>query len=88
MPVYSNENRKVMRKVTALIIALAISILTMVAQTGPYTVKGKVVDEKGEPVIGAGIVIKQTSRGAVTDIDGNFSINVLQGDKALEITGI
>lgn len=77
-----------MRKVTALIIALAISILTMVAQTGPYTVKGKVVDEKGEPVIGAGIIIKQTSRGAVTDIDGNFSINILQGDKALEIKGI
>lgn len=44
------------------------------AQTG--TVKGKVVDETGEPIIGANIVEKGTTNGAITDVDGNYSISV------------
>ena len=34
-------------------------------------VKGKVVDKGGEAVIGANILVKGTSTGAVTDLDGN-----------------
>ncbi len=45
-------------------------------QQGNITVKGKVVDEKGEPLPGATIQQKGTTTGAVTDIDGNFSISV------------
>ena len=40
------------------------------------TVTGKVVDAKGEPVVGAGVQIKGTTVGQVTDLDGQFSINV------------
>lgn len=39
------------------------------------TVKGKVVDKSGEPVIGANVLIKGTTTGTVTDLDGNFSLN-------------
>ena len=44
------------------------------AQTKSIT--GKVVDEKGETVIGAAITVKGTSRGTITNIDGGFSIAV------------
>lgn len=40
------------------------------------TVKGKVVDKQGEPVIGANVRVEGTTTGAVTDIDGNFSLSV------------
>ena len=40
------------------------------------TVTGTVVDELGEPLIGASVQIKGTSKGAISDIDGNFSLSV------------
>ena len=39
------------------------------------TIKGKVVDESGEGVIGASILEKGTSNGVITDFDGNFTIS-------------
>lgn len=39
-------------------------------------VTGKVVDAKGEPVIGATIMEKGTTNGTITDFDGNFTLNV------------
>lgn len=50
---------------------LLISIGMATAQT---QVKGVVVDETGEPVIGATILIKGTSQGTITDFDGNFAL--------------
>ena len=40
------------------------------------TVRGVVLDENGEAVIGASIVLKGTTIGTTTDINGNFTINV------------
>ena len=48
---------------------------------------GKVIDENGQPVIGAGVVEQGTTNGVVTDIDGKFSITVPSGAK-LEISCI
>lgn len=42
-------------------------------------VKGQVLDQNGEPVIGATVKAKGTSKGTVTDLDGKFSINVKPG---------
>ena len=39
------------------------------------TVKGKVVDTEGEPIIGASVKVKGSNVATVTDIDGLFSIN-------------
>ena len=38
------------------------------------TVVGTVIDETGEPVIGANILVKGTATGTTTDLDGRFSI--------------
>lgn len=48
----------------------------VMAQTAD--VSGKVIDEQGEPVIGASVVQKGTSNGTVTDIDGNFTFTAPQ----------
>ena len=40
------------------------------------TIKGVVVDAAGEPVIGANVIVKGTTNGVITDIDGNFTLNV------------
>lgn len=40
------------------------------------TITGKITDEKGEPIIGANILEKGTTNGTITDIGGNFSLNV------------
>ena len=70
---------------------IASALLTGVPQSGraetgevqtamqAATVKGLVVDANGEPIIGASVLLKGTTNGTITDIDGNFT---LQGVKA------
>ncbi|MDP4819689.1 MAG: SusC/RagA family TonB-linked outer membrane protein [Saprospiraceae bacterium] len=43
-------------------------------------VTGVVSSEDGEPLIGANVLVKGTSRGTVTDLDGKFSVEVSAGD--------
>lgn len=44
------------------------------------TVTGVVLDETGFPVTGANVVVKGTTNGTITDIDGNFSLEVAPGE--------
>lgn len=50
-------------------------------------VTGVVKDEKGEPIIGANVVERGTTNGIITDIDGNFELNVASSS-VLEISYI
>lgn len=43
------------------------------------TIKGTVVDNTGEPVIGANVLVKGTTTGVITDIDGNFTLEAPVG---------
>ena len=52
------------------------------------TVSGKVIDESGAPITGATIVVKGTSVGTVTDLDGKFSIGVPAASKVLKVSFI
>lgn len=49
-------------------------------------VEGKVIDATGEPVIGASILEKGTTNGVITDIDGNFTLNVSSSNAILVIS--
>ncbi len=51
---------------------------TQVTQQGKV-VTGTVVDEAGIPVIGANVIQKGTTNGVITDLDGNFSLEVPDG---------
>ena len=57
------------------------------SQQNGRRVTGKVLDKSGEPIIGANVVVKGTTTGTVTDIDGNFSLEVAEG-ALLEISYI
>jgi hypothetical protein len=47
--------------------------VSVMAQTN-RTVKGTVVDELGEPIIGATVQVVGTTTGTITDVDGNYVI--------------
>lgn len=50
------------------------------------TIKGTVVDENKEPIIGANVTVKGTAIGTITDVDGNFQLNVPADTRSVTIT--
>lgn len=54
--------------------AVAADAIEIVQQNKKIT--GTVVDQNGETVIGANVVQKGTTNGTITDIDGNFTLEV------------
>lgn len=55
-------------------------------QASKHSVKGVVLDEKGEPVIGASVKVPGSKNGTVTDIDGNFTLSVANENATVEVT--
>lgn len=51
------------------------------------TVKGRIVDATGEPVIGANVTVKGTTNGCVTDFDGNFTLSDAKGTLVVSFIG-
>ena len=60
-------------------LTLFISLFLSVYSFAQSTITGHVKDAAGEPVIGASVLINGTSNGTVTDLDGNFTVNVQPG---------
>lgn len=65
-----------MKRVILLFVSLAVMAFQLLfAQS--FTVKGKVIAEEGnEPLIGVAIMQEGTNNGVITDIDGNYSIEI------------
>ena len=79
-----------MKKIFASIALCGILALAPAAFSGSFggyaalaqdnvTVSGTVVDENGEPILGAGVVVKGTTNGTTADLDGRFSLTVPAG---------
>ena len=66
-------------------VALIVLFMCIMGSASAQTVKGTVKDATGEAIIGATVQEKGGKGGAVTDLDGNFSIN-LTGDGQLTIS--
>lgn len=62
------------------------SLVTMSGYAQSKTVTGKIIDSTGEPVIGASVLVKGTTNGVISDIDGNFSIQGVANDAVLQIS--
>lgn len=58
-----------------------------VVQQGTKRITGTVVDASGVPVIGANVMVKGTSNGTITDMDGKFTLEVSEG-AVLEVSYI
>ncbi len=63
-----------MKKMGIIALFLFLGVGIALAQT--QVVKGSVVDESGEPIIGATVSVKGTTTGTITDVDGKFQIAV------------
>ncbi len=74
-----------MKRFTLLLFALIFSVGAMMAQR---TVTGIVLDDTGESLIGANVLVKGTTTGTVTDIDGSYSIDVPDGSNTLVISSV
>ena len=61
------------------ILTLLLGLFLSVSAFAQSTITGQVKDAAGEPIIGASVLINGTSNGTVTDLDGNFSVNVQPG---------
>ena len=76
------------RKLMLLLACLFVGIGLVTAQTQKVT--GVVIsDEDGQPVVGASVLVKGTTLGTITDVDGNFNLsNVPSSAKTLQISYI
>ena len=74
-----------MRKYLAMVVLLIMSI-PMFAQQ--HSVKGTVVDQNGQPIIGMTVMEQGTQNGTTTDIDGNYQITLSSGGAVLEFTAL
>lgn len=73
------------------ITAIAISLLlsaTIPALAQTVKISGKVVDETGLPMIGAGVICSDGKTGTVTDMDGKYTIFVQPGEKILRFSSL
>ncbi len=66
---------------------LSLSMLCLVAFAQGHQVTGTVIDGTGEPIIGANVLEVGTTNGVITDIDGNFKLNV-QPNAKLQVSFI
>ena len=69
---------------------LGVLVIALIASTGvtnaQQVISGTVMDNSNIPVIGASILVKGTSIGTLSDIDGSYSISVPDGSTELEIS--
>jgi TonB-linked SusC/RagA family outer membrane protein len=75
-----------MKRITLLLVILLSVGATAIAQS--RKVSGRVLDETGQGLPGAGITVKGTTAGTVTDVDGNFSLDVPEGRNTLVVQSI
>ena len=80
------KNVGIQKRYPCLFLLLLFCCLGAFAQKGP-TVKGIIFDSNGETIIGASIVVKgNTSIGTISDLDGQFSLNVPSSNSVLVVS--
>lgn len=74
-----------MKNMKKLFAVVALLLMAVVAQAQDQTVKGTVLDEVGEPMIGVTVKAVGGQGGTVTDLDGNYVLKVDQKVKQIEV---
>jgi TonB-dependent SusC/RagA subfamily outer membrane receptor len=75
-----------MRKFLTFLLCTIVATSQLFAQT--RTVKGKITDDKGNPIANASVLVKGTTVGTTTATDGTYSINVNAAAKTLVISSL
>jgi len=91
---FRNASRKILFSLIGVLTILSIVPQKSIAKINVINgvlqrnaIKGRILDATGEPVIGATIKVKGTTNGALSDLDGYYTINAQVGDQ-LEISYI
>ena len=74
--------------IKTLVIVFGILINLSLFAQNTRSIKGTVVDEQNNPVIGATVIVKGTQIGVPTDADGKFELNVPEGNDIIVISFI
>lgn len=82
----SDPTGHVLSKLGLVFLLCMFSVMTAFAQNGKVT--GKVVDGSGEPIIGATVMVKGTSNGAITDLDGNYTLQNVPANSTVTVSYI
>jgi len=77
------KKNNAMKKLTTVVLILFFASATVFAQR---TVTGTVKDASDVPLIGANVIVKGTTTGTITDIDGNYSLKVPDGYDVLVVS--
>ncbi|MCL3850622.1 TonB-dependent receptor [Parabacteroides sp. GYB001] len=80
-------DNNVIYKIEGSYIVLSPSAITEVKQQAKI-ITGNIVDQNGDPVIGANVVEKGTTNGTISDVNGQFTLNVQQKNPILVVSYI
>lgn len=72
------NKRKILSGCCKVFFAILAMFLSLSASAQQVTASGQVLDAQKEPLVGVSVLEKGTTNGAITDLDGNFSLNVNQ----------
>ncbi|MFO8066100.1 MAG: von Willebrand factor type A domain-containing protein [Bacteroidales bacterium] len=72
-----------MKKTIFIITAISLLLISMSACSQSRKITGTITDNNGDELPGVSIVIKNTSRGVISDINGKYSIDVFPSDSVL-----
>ena len=75
-----------MRKLVTVFLCLVMSLLQLQAQN--RTITGRITDEKGNPVVGASVLVKGSTVGTTTDADGKFNLAVTAAAKFITVNSL
>ncbi len=65
---------------------LGLVVFVMGTALSQRSISGTIIDNTGLPLIGANVLVKGTTAGTITDIDGNFTLDVPEGANEVEVS--
>ena len=73
-----------MKKLSVLLFFCAFISTSLMSQT---QISGKIIDKtNAEPLVGAAVLIEKTTRGVITDLDGNYTFPVEPGEYSIVVS--
>lgn len=83
----STINQHIMKLIRKVMLMLLVSLCSVQAFAQNVEISGVVKDASGEPIIGASVLVKGTTNGAATDLDGKFVLSIPK-DAVLDVSYI
>ena len=82
------RSKNLCKRIGMLLLAAVVSLVTSAQVWAQQTITGTIVDQTGEPVMGATVLVKGTTNGSTTDLDGRYSIPNVSSNQVLAVSFI